>query len=126
MLRGRCLCGAVSVEVEPKEEALHACHCEMCRRWTGAMLVAVPVAADAFKAEGPVRTRATSGWAERAWCDECGSSLWYRVTAPGPYHNAHHVAAGLFDDAGGFSSGVRAVYRPRSRRGMLLPAHARP
>ncbi|WP_316014392.1 GFA family protein [Roseobacter sp. HKCCA0434] len=98
MTIGTCLCGAVTVTVTPAEASLHACHCEMCRRWTGSALLAFAVASDGLTSDGPVRTRASSDWAERAWCDECGSNLWYRVTAQGPHEGDHHVSAGLFDD----------------------------
>ena len=63
--------------------------------------MAVMVKPGDMQIEGPVRTRATSDWAERAWCDSCGSSLFYRVTAEGPYKGVAHVATGLFEDAGG-------------------------
>ena len=100
-LSGKCLCDACAVEIVPAEQALHVCHCDMCRAWTGMALMAVKVMPGDLKIEGPVRTRQTSAWAERAWCDECGSALFYRVTAEGPYHGVAHVASGLFENAGG-------------------------
>lgn len=105
MIDGRCLCGAVRVRAEPADPHLHACHCGMCRRWTGLAFAAFPAAPGTVEATGPIRTRAFSDWAERAWCDECGSALWYEVTAEGPIKGTRHVAAGLFDDAGGLSLG---------------------
>lgn len=32
---GGCLCGAVRFSVEHVETHHHACHCGMCRRWSG-------------------------------------------------------------------------------------------
>ncbi len=98
-LTGKCLCGAVTVTITPKEPTLHACHCGMCRRWTGSALVGTAVAPDSISFEGPVRSRQSSDWAARDWCDACGSTLWYRVTIP--EHAFYHVAAGLFENAGG-------------------------
>lgn len=100
-LNGNCLCGAVTVSAKPAETTMHVCHCDMCRAWTGTGLMAFQVNPGDLEMSGPVKTRATSGWAERAWCDDCGSSLYYRVTAPGPYEGTAHVASGLFADAGG-------------------------
>ena len=99
-MHGRCLCGAVSFEAEPPKPAMHACHCEMCRRWTGSALLAVMVPADALRLTGEehVRRLQSSDWAERAWCDRCGSGLWYRVTAEGPAQGQYHMPAGLFDE----------------------------
>ncbi|PZX11848.1 hypothetical protein LX81_03817 [Palleronia aestuarii] len=100
-LSGRCLCGAVEIAVRPETAELHACHCEMCRRWTGSAFVEVDVRPDDLTVSGPVRSHASSDWAERAWCDTCDSTLWYRLTLEG--HERYAVSAGLFDDAGGLS-----------------------
>ena len=100
-LNGQCLCGACQVTLTPAKDEMHVCHCDMCRAWTGVGMMAIEAKGDAIKVEGPVKTRATSDWAERAWCDDCGSALYYRVTAEGPYHDNHHVASGLFPNAGG-------------------------
>ena len=94
-LTGQCLCGAVRIAVTPAKDELHACHCEMCRRWTGSAFVEVDVRPEDLDVTGPVKTRATSDWAERAWCDDCGSTLWYGTLHDG----AKHLAAGLFENA---------------------------
>ncbi len=99
-LKGQCLCGAVTVTATPAKPEISACHCGMCRRWSSGMMIAFQ-AAPGVEADGPVRSYVSSDWAERAFCDTCGSALWYRVTAPGPHQGQTHVAAGLFDDATG-------------------------
>ena len=100
-ISGQCLCGACKVTLTPAEDKMHICHCDMCRAWTGVGMMAIKAAPGTFEVTGPVKTRATSDWAERAWCDDCGSGLYYHVTAEGPYHDAYHVCSGLFPDAGG-------------------------
>ena len=102
-LNGKCLCGACDVTIRPAEKTVHVCHCDMCRAWTGLGLMAVKVMPGDMEITGPVRVRKTSEWAERAWCDECGSALFYRVTADGPYKDVAHVATGLFENAGGLT-----------------------
>ena len=42
-MRGHCLCGAVSFEAEVEKRESHACHCGMCRRWSGSAMLAVTV-----------------------------------------------------------------------------------
>ena len=78
----------------------HACHCEMCRRWTGSAFLGVSVAPGdlVFEDEANVRTYVSSEWAERAFCGVCGSTLFYRVTAAGPMQGQSYVALGLFDE----------------------------
>lgn len=99
-MHGSCLCGAVQFEATPSLPHSHACHCEMCRRWSGAALVVVMVAKEAVRWDGEanVRTYRSSDWAERGWCDRCGAALFYRVKAEGPMQGTTFIALGLFDD----------------------------
>lgn len=95
------MCGAVSISAEAARPSVGACHCDMCRRWTSSMLMTISAAPGSVQVSGPVKTFTSSDWAERAFCDTCGSALWYRVTAEGPMHGQYQLAAGLFDNAGG-------------------------
>ncbi len=97
LFSGRCMCGSVTVTAKPEPASLSACHCDMCRRWTSGALIVLQAGAGSVKFDGPVRRFQSSDWAERAFCGECGSNLWYRVTAPGPMHGQYHLSAGLFD-----------------------------
>lgn len=100
---GRCLCGAVSFAITALRPDFGACHCEMCRRWTGSAFlgISVPVDAITFEGEEHVRTLQSSAWAERAWCDRCGTGLYYRVTADSPMARNLELPIGLLDDANG-------------------------
>lgn len=97
-LTGRCMCGAVTVTMVPARPELHACHCGMCRRWTGSAFIEIDAAPGTLKVTGPVRSFKSSDWAERANCATCGSPLWYRLTDPRA--DFHAVSAGLFEDTG--------------------------
>jgi hypothetical protein len=97
-LKGQCMCGAVAVTATPARNAIGACHCDMCRRWTSSMLMTCEVE-PGYAALGPVKTFTSSDWAERAFCGTCGSALWYRITAPGKMHGQTQMAAGLFGNA---------------------------
>ncbi|MFV0492057.1 MAG: GFA family protein [Pseudorhodobacter sp.] len=98
-ISGHCLCGAVKVSMTPGKPELSACHCGMCQRWTGSVLMSIESEQGSLTHEGPVKIYRSSDWAERAFCAECGTSLWYHLTIPD--HETHFVAAGLFPDAGG-------------------------
>lgn len=97
-IQGQCMCGDVTVTATPKRASIGTCHCDMCRRWTSSMLMTVEVE-PGYSVEGPVKTYTSSDWAERAFCETCGSAIWYRITAPGPMHGQTQMAAGLFDNA---------------------------
>jgi hypothetical protein len=103
-MKGRCLCGAVSFEAAPRAAETHVCHCEMCRRWTGSALLAVAVLPEDITFEGAdrIRTYPSSDWAERAWCDGCGSTLYYRLSVEGHGPRSYEMALGLFDEPDAF------------------------
>lgn len=99
---GQCLCGAVRVTVTAPPHEVNACHCSMCRRWTGSALVSLDVPEAQLRIEGieAVKCYTSSDWAQRCFCGTCGSALWYRLTAPGAPTD-YYMAAGLLDDLSG-------------------------
>ena len=103
MTTGKCLCGAVTYEIAQEITEIGACHCGSCRAWSGGVFIGAQAkGADVtIKGEEHVTRFASSDWAERAFCKTCGSSLFYRVTAPGPHHDHHHFGAGTLDDLSG-------------------------
>lgn len=123
-LIGKCLCGAVTVSATPERPSLSVCHCDMCRAWSSSMFMAFQAMAGTVEATGPVKTFTSSDWAERAFCSTCGSPLWYRITAPGPMHGQHQVAAGLFDNAGGMMPRLE-VYIDKKPEGYALEGERR-
>ncbi|MEO0681468.1 MAG: GFA family protein [Pseudomonadota bacterium] len=103
---GRCACGAVrwTALLSP---AAGACHCGMCRRWAGGPFMGV-MAAEFEVTEGAEHLKiwASSDWAERGFCAQCGSSLFYRLTLDGPLKGEVHVGAGGVDDPEGLEWAV--------------------
>lgn len=100
---GKCLCGAVRYEIEPVKDEAGACHCKSCQAWSGGVYMAIHVAAGniAIEGEDKLAVYTSSDWAERAFCSKCGSSMFYRMTMPGPMQGDCHVAAGTLDDWSG-------------------------
>lgn len=109
---GRCLCGSVRYEVHGPLRDILICHCVECRRWSGhlgAFSAAleddlVLVESEALRwIDSPESDRR----ARRAFCGECGSSLFWRA-ADG---DRIHIAAGTLDRPTGLRvaghSGVR-------------------
>ncbi len=94
-MNGHCMCNAVTVDVAALGPGMTACHCEMCRRWTGTAFVAVHAKGADVAWKGPVKTGSFSTWATRGWCDDCGSTLFYRIKEDGSYG----LSTGLFDNA---------------------------
>ncbi|MDJ0702618.1 MAG: GFA family protein [Leptolyngbyaceae cyanobacterium MO_188.B28] len=93
--KGRCLCGAVRITVKNLSKNVGACHCNLCRKWGGGPLMAVDCGADvSFEGEENISVFNSSAWAERGFCNKCGSHLFYRLKA----NNQHIMPVGLFDD----------------------------
>lgn len=77
---GRCLCGAVTYSVDITDGKVEACHCTMCRSWSGGPFLSVGHdGAVAFGGEEHIGVYRASAWGERAFCKVCGSSLYWRL-----------------------------------------------
>ena len=82
-MSGGCLCGSVQYTVAAKPFAADYCHCSMCQRSTGSVVGAWMD----FKYEelqwvkkDELREYASSEFARRGFCGQCGSTLSYRDT----------------------------------------------
>lgn len=93
-LRGTCLCGAVTIRVTAHEGAASACHCDNCRRWSGAAQWGFTAPAVAVTVTGRVATFRATAFSERGFCPVCGTHLWIRDDG-GPYD----LLPGTFDGA---------------------------
>lgn len=94
--RGSCLCGAVHVVAKAKSNSIGACHCTMCLKWGGGPLFAVECDSHVhFEGGDSISTFSSSDWAERGFCRECGTHLFYRLKQEGHYA----IPIGLFEDS---------------------------
>jgi hypothetical protein len=87
---GKCLCGKVAFGFGKAEASAH-CHCHYCQRAHGAAFVTwVVVKDDHFRLESGERNLhwfQSSEQSRRAFCAECGSTLFFRSTlCPGETH----------------------------------------
>ena len=96
---GGCLCGAVRFTAVVGAWNVEACHCGMCQRWSAGPLLAVHCESVAIEDESHLGVYRSSGWAERGFCRQCGTSLFYRLIDPSLYA----VSAEAFDDGAGLS-----------------------
>ncbi|MBL6928829.1 MAG: GFA family protein [Rhodospirillales bacterium] len=81
VFEGGCLCGEVRYRITgPVSQAAH-CHCNMCRRASGAPVVTwVSVKmADVSWSKGAPAVYPSSEGCERAFCAECGSQLTFHT-----------------------------------------------
>lgn len=96
---GSCLCGKTKLTAREVSKNVGACHCGMCRKWGGGPLMAVDCGTDvSFQGEENISVFDSSAWAERGFCKQCGSHLFYRIKA----NRQYMIPAGLFDDSDSF------------------------
>jgi hypothetical protein len=92
-----CLCGAVHIKATSMSKHVGACHCGMCRKWGGGPFMEVDCGTDVtFTGEDNISVFDSSKWAERGFCRQCGSHLFYRLKDNGLYM----IPVGLFADNG--------------------------
>ena len=80
---GGCLCGAVRYQLKPPLRPVVACHCRQCRRSSGHFVSATCVARKNFAltSSEALKWYRSSQRAERGFCRECGSSLFWSADA---------------------------------------------
>lgn len=77
---GGCQCGAVRYRSSALMDNAHICHCRMCQKAVGnffAALVGAPNG-ELVWTRGAPATFASSDLAERGFCAQCGTPLFYR------------------------------------------------
>jgi hypothetical protein len=95
---GRCLCGAVTYEVRGPLRDVILCHCVECRRWGGhggafsATRIEHLVVGETTALRW-IESPDSSRHASRAFCTECGSSLFWKAEGA----ERVSIAAGTLD-----------------------------
>lgn len=91
---GQCLCGSVKVSVNNASNEIGACHCDMCRKWSGGPFLGIDCKQEVtFTGEEFVSSYASSEWAQRGFCRKCGTHLFYKFLQA----NQYIMPVGLFD-----------------------------
>lgn len=98
-LSAKCLCGSVKFSAEPEKMEVGACHCGMCRHWSGGVFLAVGCGQSVvFESDASVGIYKSSQWGQRVFCKECGSSLVWQTND----HKHQSVSVQAFEDVGKF------------------------
>ena len=78
---GSCLCGGVRYDVTGPLREVISCHCTQCQKSSGHYFAATAAALTDFHLrEGrSLKWYRSSDWAERGFCADCGSNLFWRM-----------------------------------------------
>jgi hypothetical protein len=99
---GRCLCGSVRFVATGEPEGVAWCHCQSCRKHSGAPVsVFVVFRRDAYTViEGKITRFNSSPGRLRGFCGRCGSTLTCEGESSPDIH--FHIGAFSFKDAARF------------------------
>ncbi len=99
-----CLCGSVNIKANNIDPRITVCHCNMCRKWGGGPALALQCGTEVeIDGVDKVHIYDSSEWAERAFCANCGTHLFYRIKGAGEYS----IPAGFFPDLKGLKIEVQ-------------------
>ncbi len=110
LFEGRCLCGAVRFVATGRPKGVYWCHCDSCRRHSGApAAVFVAFERTAYRVtQGEIaKFESTPGRTTRGFCARCGATLTCEVRSL-PSETHFHV--GAFDRAAELAP-TRHVFR---------------
>jgi hypothetical protein len=128
IVRGSCLCGGVRFEVEPPFRIALHCHCSRCRKHSGTFgLTQARVPKERFRlldGDELIRVYAPEGGKVKAFCGECGSSLF---GGDWPHGEEVSIRMGAFDDDPGITPQAHVFVESRAAWDVLpddgLPRH---
>lgn len=107
-LLGHCYCGAITFEANGKPIQVGHCHCESCRRYTGAVMLSYAGYRPdqiLFTAAQPTKFTTDDG-VTRRFCGRCGSSVSYEIK-----HSEYlYLYLGLFDQPERLTPEVHMMY----------------
>jgi len=96
-MKGSCLCGKITFEIDGFLPNIANCHCSMCRKFHGAAFGTYGTVNSLKWITGhdSIKTYQSSQKAERGFCSHCGSSLFYKLrSVDSPYE----IALGVLDE----------------------------
>ncbi len=123
---GRCLCGAVTYEIEGPETWACHCHCESCRRQTASPVttfLGIPLERFRWTGTRP-KTYVSSPGVSRSFCPTCGTPMAFQADR---YAGEIHLYAATLADPASFRPTFHVHYAEHLPWLVLaddLPRHA--
>lgn len=79
--QSKCLCGSTIFSFKLKNSEVHACHCSICRKQTSGINLTIDIEQGSLRiiADKYLTIYDSSEWAERGFCNRCGTNLFWRL-----------------------------------------------
>lgn len=105
-LKGRCLCGGVTVQLPVAMDDVGVCHCATCLQWSSGPWMSLQAPGSTISGADLTVYR-SSAFAERGFCRRCGTHIFHRpqdgpelVISAGLFQSADlHIEREIFFDA---------------------------
>lgn len=83
---GKCLCGKVTLKTNSLDNNMGSCHCSFCRKWSAGPFLSSACADLKIEGVEHLGIFESSAWAQRGFCKNCGSSLFYQLKNTESYY----------------------------------------
>lgn len=97
-LKAKCLCGRVTIRCEKLKKEFTVCHCTMCTNWGGTWMASEVSGNTVIEGDEHITVYDSSAWAERGFCSNCGTHLYYKVKTESEFY----IPVGLFSGVDDF------------------------
>ncbi|RKF17400.1 GFA family protein [Alginatibacterium sediminis] len=91
--KGSCLCGAIDIFSSEINLNVGACHCHTCLQWGGGPFFGMEAGRNVSVKGNTLTVYQSSDWAERGFCSQCGTHLFYRLQ----HDHSYILSPGLFE-----------------------------
>ena len=127
-MRGHCLCGNVSFEIDPPVQTCVNCHCESCRRQCSAPVTTyIGIPDEQWRWTGtPPQIFVSSPGVQRTFCGTCGTPVSFRSNR---MSGIMHFFAAVMEDPERFKPTLHVAFEEKLPWLILedeLPAHVGP
>ncbi|WP_068083480.1 GFA family protein [Polycladidibacter stylochi] len=99
-VKGSCLCGEIRLTMRNLAEVSSSCHCGQCRKWGSGPFICAEVEEDDLAISDPkdyVGIYEASEYARRAFCKNCGSSLYWHGHKLQGHEKTYSISLGLIE-----------------------------
>lgn len=111
-MRGRCLCGDITFEVDDPVQSCVTCHCESCRRQCSAPMttyIGVPDSQWRWTGKTPKVFNSSLG-VVRTFCENCGTPLSFRSEK---MSGVMHLYASAMEEPEKFAPTLHVAYEEK-------------
>ena len=96
--KAQCLCGGIKITIKGKLRDVFNCHCSQCTKTHGnyGSYTSCKLENLSFINKKTLKWFKSSKKGKRGFCNKCGASIFYKITAKRIGNRDLHISAGMF------------------------------